>query len=261
MPSSSGERRSTSRSLRRSRRTRLTRRASRRLRAVVLVHRAGRRRACPRRSAATRSATRSISSRFCVDEHDRAAGVPQRRGPLPQPPPLLGVERGSRLVEQEHVRRAEQRDREVRGAGGCRRRGSRWEPPSPGSSKSAEQALGRGARVVLALEPREELEVLPRGEPAVVRRPLRRPPDAHALAPLDRPALGSSAPARSASSVDLPAPFGPDERDRVAVPDLELDAARARRVRRTCGRRLGRRGAARAASTAGRGRRIGRRHR
>jgi hypothetical protein len=50
------------------------------------------------------------------------------------------------------------------------------------------------------------------------------------------PRSAPSAPASSESSVDLPAPFGPDERERLAVPDLELDRLERGRLPKLRGR-------------------------
>ena len=113
---------------------------------------------------------------------------------------------------------------------------SRWRLPterlalgrgSSGRSNSAEQAR-RGRRwVVLALELGEQLEVLARGQAAVVSRPLRRPADRHARPPLDRAPGRRSPPARRASNVDFPAPFGPS-----SATDLAPRAPRGRRLQR-----------------------------
>ena len=46
-------------------------------------------------------------------EHDRAAVITERGHDLPQPPSLSWIERRRRLVEQEHARVTEQRERDV----------------------------------------------------------------------------------------------------------------------------------------------------
>ena len=74
--------------------------------------------------------------------------------------------------------------------------------------EAVEQPRRPRRRVAHALELREELEVLARGEARVVRGALRHPADATRVAST-MPSLASIAPARIASSVDLPAPFGP----------------------------------------------------
>src|SRR5262249_55879092 len=92
-----------------------------------------------------------------------------------------------------------------------------------GEAEVAEQALGGELRVVLALEPREQLEVLARREPSVLGRPLRRPADARALAPLDRPDAGLERAGEQRQERRLARAVRADERQRLAVPQLELD--------------------------------------
>ncbi len=97
-------------------------------------------------------------------------------------------------------------------------------------------------RVAGPLEPREELEVLTRREPPVVGGPLRHPADADApRARSTVPLLGCSAPARIASSVDLPAPFGPTSASASPGGTSRSVGLRARRGRRSGGRRRARR--------------------
>ena len=261
-PSSSGERRSTSRSLRRSRAIRFTPSRLSTWSPVVLVARAGRRRGGPRRSATTRSATRSTSSTFCVTKTTAPPRVPQRGRALPQPPALVAgrARRSARRAGARPGRRA------------ARSRGSsRWRLPTErfalgaavaGQLERREQRLGRGTRVVLALEPREQLEVLAGGEAPVVRRPLRHPADARrpsrrSTVPVARP----QRPGEDREQRRLARAVRADEREHLAVPDLELDrlerdvvaeapadAARREQRRRLRSQRLAAAGAARAAA-------------
>ncbi len=82
----------------------------------------------------------------------------------------------------------------------------------------------------LSVQPGEELEVLARRQPPVVRRPLRHPADARALA-LDAAARSARAPRRGCeSSVDLPAPFGPTSATRLALASSRSSGASTRRA-------------------------------
>ena len=154
-------------------------------------------------------------------EHDRAPALRVLHGGLPEPPPLRRVERRGRLVQEQHVGVAEQRDREVqplavarpRGARSGRRRpaartrraarvGGRRRLGSPSSSANSSR-FSRGG------QPRRSAPARCGVQPT--RTPARRSTE---------PQLGSSPPASSASSVDLPAPFGPSRAttSRLAAP-------------------------------------------
>ena len=203
------------------------------------------------RRSLRRTSSGGASARAPVDELERAVG--ERRELLPvvrrdeHPPPRS---RTSRAISQRRPRCAG--SSEAVGSSSSRTCG----PPSSASATSSRCRLptdSDSARVggssnsaqsrsappgVGALSAREQLEVLARREPPVVRRPLRHPADARAV-PLDRAAVGSRAPARIASSVDLPAPFGPTsattspggERRRRCGSSATLEPKRARRPR------------------------------
>src|SRR5207253_10044940 len=103
----------------------------------------------------------------------------------PQPPTLAGVERRRRLVEEEHARRAQERNRHVEAlpvSDRERRRG-----PVGRQVEGGEQTIGSERGPLLSFEPGEKLEILARAESVVEGRPLRDPADAHAVDALDRP--------------------------------------------------------------------------
>ena len=152
-----------------------------------------------------RSARPASSSQWCVATSTAPPPLAHVARDLPERAALRRVERGGRLVEQQHPRRGEQRDRDVEPL-----------PVADGERGRAhvgrQLELGRAARrrapAGTPSSAREEAEVLARRQPPVVRRALRHPADrARAARPCRR-----SARARrrgSTSSVDLPAPFGP----------------------------------------------------
>jgi hypothetical protein len=141
---------------------------------------------------------------------------------VPETPALPGVQRGRRLVEQQHRRVREQPDREVQPlahpaaerrhdvAGALREVGER------------EDAVDRP--VAGALQPREELEVLAHRQPPVDRRLLRHP--AH----LPRTARHGAGVGRLQAGEHrqqrrLARPVGAEHRDDLAGRHVEVDAA------------------------------------
>ena len=198
------------------------------------------------------------------DEDDRAAAVPDGPRRLPEPRPLPRVERRGRLVEEEHLRVGEERDREVEALAVADREGRRravvrrelepleqrrrGRPPARAARRARGSAAARAVRSGRAAAASSR-----RGAP----RPAR---------PCPRSAR--SAPARIASSVDLPAPFGPTsasvspgghveigrlERDVVAVPARDA-ARREQRASLNALRRRGLRPPARPAAASARSR-------
>ena len=168
----------------------------------------------PSSSAATRSATCSRSSRFCVTSTTRAAAVADAARRLPEPPPLARVERGGRLVEQQHLGSPSS---EIA-------RSSRWRFPtesvaagrsSSGQLEPREQpraALGSGSPSSRAKSSR----FWRAREPAVVGgrcgiQPARTPSRRSTV-----PSLGSSAPGEDREQRRLAGAVRPDERERLA---------------------------------------------
>jgi hypothetical protein len=154
-------------------------------------------------------------------EDDCAAALARRVDPLPQPLPLGRIERRRRLVEEEDLRRAEERDREVQalpvadGERAARATAVR-------KLEGAKERGGRGGRVGLVLQAREELEVLARREAAVERGPLRCPADPRILRPLDRALARVERPGEEREQRRLAGPVRPDERDDLAGRDDEV---------------------------------------
>ena len=214
-----------------------TRRSCRRRRGGPrAARRRGRRRARPPRGSGSR-------------RRPRRPPLAGRRHALPEPPPLAGVERGGRLVEQEHV---------AGSPSSAIARLSRWRLPTEsvraratlaGQLELARAAVRRRRPGRASPSSRANSSRFSRAESrAVLRRPLRRPADAHALAPLDRRRRSARArPARIASSVDLPAPFGPTSAS--VSPSADLEVGRLERARRAPKRRPRAAGGAAAAST------------
>ena len=199
---------------------------------------------------------RSTSSRFWVAKTTAPPRAAQRGHALPQAPPLVGVERRGRLVEQQHLRVAEQRDGEVQPLAVADRE-VRARRGLAGQLERLEQPLGRRARVVLALEPREQLQVLARGQAPVLRGPLRRPADARALAPLDLADCSPRARRRAARAASTCRRRSGRRARARRRPRPRARPARARSSGRTAGRRRGPRAVVSTGSTARRCRRIG----
>ena len=109
---------------------------------------------------------------------------------LPEPRPLARVEADAGLVEQQHRRPREQPDRDVDpllvAAGEA---GDDLVAPLAEAGQ-LEHLLGRGVRVLVPLEPREQQQVLLHRQPPVERRLLRHP--------ADRPVRGTAARRRRA---------------------------------------------------------------
>src|SRR5438552_13096848 len=92
-------------------------------------------------------------------EAHRAGLRAQRADDLPRAAPLPRIERGRRLVEQQRLRRAEERERDVQPLPVADRELARR--PLLGRQREAlEQPTRRAGSIGDALEPREELEVL-----------------------------------------------------------------------------------------------------
>src|SRR5438045_6564743 len=115
--------------------------------------------------------------RMLRHEDEGDTGLAQPLQAHPEPVALLGVERRRRLVEQQRLRRAEQRDREVEALPVADRE-LRGREAVRRQLELLEQAARRSRWVGLPFEAREELEVLARREPAVLPRALRGPADA-----------------------------------------------------------------------------------
>ena len=107
-------------------------------------------------------------------EEDAAARAAHARDELPEAAAPARVERGGRLVEEQHRRLPEQADREVQPL--LVPDGELDRAPLLHVEPDLRESTGDGgARVGEAGQAGEELEVLARGEPAVERRPLRHP--------------------------------------------------------------------------------------
>ena len=132
-----------------------------------------------------------------------------------------GIEGSRGLVDEEHPRRAEERDREVEPLAIADREVAA-RPAAVGQLEIGEQARRRRPRVRLALEPREELEVLARGQSSVVRRPLRRPADAQILESLDLSLRRIESTGQHGQEGRLAGAVRAHERDRLARRDGEV---------------------------------------
>src|SRR5207244_2321576 len=126
------------------------------------------------------------------------------------------------------------------------------------------QARGRAFGILLFLEPCEELEVLARRQPSVVRSPLRHPADARPRSALDATVARFQRTREDREQRRLPRAVRPDERDGLARIELEVDrcqrdlrsepardAARAQQKRHGAAAAGGRSGATSSASGGG----------
>jgi hypothetical protein len=141
------------------------------------------------------------------DEEKGQACFPLGVEPLPEPLPLLGVEGGRRVVEQQRVWFAEQRDREVeplavpdRQIAGEDTAVRELELPNSSAACSGRAPPSRRAKSSRFSRGESWAYWAGRCGAHPIRAPARRSTE---------PDEGSSAPASSPSSVDLPAPFGP----------------------------------------------------
>jgi murein DD-endopeptidase MepM/ murein hydrolase activator NlpD len=108
---------------------------------------------------------------------------------VPEPPALPRIERRGRFVEQKHVGSPEKGNGEVEPLLVARRK-LRRQPSVVGELEQLDEARRGGGGIVDALETREELEVLPRRQPGVVRGPLRNPADSAGSVARFHPAVG-----------------------------------------------------------------------
>jgi len=173
------------------------------------------------------------------DEEQRDAALTLELEALPEPLPLLRVQRRSGLVEQQRVRIAEQRDREVQALPVADRELAR-EDSVPRQLELLQQPLGRPLRPLLCSEPREQLEVLARRQAPVLSGTLRRPTDARAGPSLDDARRRLERARKQRQQSRLAGPVRADERDRLAVRQLEISRCegepRAEAPRRRPGR-------------------------
>jgi formate/nitrite transporter len=174
------------------------------------------------------------------DIYGRGAGRAHDVGELgSQPLAQRGVQRGQRLVEQKEARRR----REGAGQGhpllltaGQRRHRPPRRPGRPTSSSSSATRACRAGRAIPAIRrPKATLPPTSRWAnswPSWNIRPnprrctgtgVRSAPSQHT-----RPASGTSRPATTRSSVDLPQPDGPQQRDHLAGRDSERHAVHGR---------------------------------
>ena len=194
----------------------LARRARRRQTRYVMPARAGCR--GKRRDALGR---REWRRRASARRRERRA--PRRAAPIP-----ALVEAGIRLVEEQEVGVVQERAAErepLLHAPRVRRRRARAAPPrarsARGASRSARAAPARGTggrrgRGSRARTARGRREARGRGTRCGSR----------AAETSSSPRVGASRPAQSASSVDLPEPFGPVTTRKLALGDIEVEAAK-----------------------------------
>ena len=150
----------------------------------------GRRRG-PLSSAATESGEAADLLRVLRREHGRAAVGRDRLDELPDARALRRVERGGRLVEEQHLGLGEERDADVH-ALLLSRRELTGRAVGRVDGDAREHPLHRRLGIVEPFEPGEEPKVLARGEPPVLRRPLRRPADPRAARAATRRCLRSA---------------------------------------------------------------------
>src|SRR5206468_4143270 len=103
-----------------------------------------------------------------------------------------------------------------------------------------EQPQGRARRIGVALEPREELEVLARREPTVQSRALWHPADARTGSPLDRALARRQRAREEREQRRLPGAVRADNRDDVALAHLEIGRAEGEPVAEGASRSSGR---------------------
>ena len=164
----------------------------------------------PRSMMATRSASRSTSSSSWVVEQDGRAGGPQRRDAIPGRPLGRGVHARGRLVEDQQLRAAEEREGQREALLLAAR-----QPPVAGPRGIDRGRRPRAARRVLgvAVEAAVQPEHLARRGPVVDAALLEHQPDprpeapsvprrvqARAPAPSRRPAVDSPRGSRPSSS-------------------------------------------------------------
>jgi hypothetical protein len=157
-------------------------------------------------------------------EDDGASTFAHLRGDLPEPSALARVERGRRLVEEQHVGLGEERDREIEPLLVSSRE-VRGQPTVVGEVEEPDESVCGLNRIGDSLEAGEELEVLPGRETRVMGRTLRYPPDLGTgvvLAPPDQLSLTR----RERAGEDreqgrLAGAVGPDESDRFRGVDVE----------------------------------------
>ena len=135
------------------------------------------------------------------------------------------VQRRGRLVEEEHVRLGEERHRQIEALLVPRGQVTRRTVVRRDLDE-AKQAVRRSLRVLDLLEAREELEVLARGQPAVLGRALRHPADlrgrtvvgAHREAAVG----GAQSPRENREQGGLARAVRADEGERVAGANVEV---------------------------------------
>ena len=161
------------------------------------------------------------------EDHRRAAPG-ELADELPEPRPLARVEADAGLVEEQGDRPREQTDRDVDPLLVAPREAGDGLVPPLAQPGQLEHLLDRGVRVLVALEPREEQQVLLDGQPPVERRLLGDPAD-RAAGQLDLALVGLGHPGEDREQRRLAGPVGPDHRDQLAGPDREVEPRSASR--------------------------------
>ena len=200
-------------------------------------------------SSASRSPSSSASSTSCVTSTVVVGRSAQQVAePLVHPQPGLRVERGERLVEQQHRRAGGEhlRDRPALAhPAGQLPRQAVGEALEPGAGQQVADHLGH-LRPGGALRARPEGQVVAQGQPGEQPARLRHHPPRRRRAgrPARRPAAprptsAGSNPASSRSSVDFPQPDGPEHRQHRAGRGHEVDAAEDQQVAERLGQPAG----------------------
>ena len=158
------------------------------------------------------------------DQHGRRAGRGEEPAQIVEQRLARGrIERGERLVEEEHVRRGREGSREAHALGLAARQPVHGPVRQRGDAETVEPVPGPpvGLRARHAAQPTREARVVEDGAPAERATPGRRTPCAArqasrsasvaGTAPWSRtvPRVGRARSASARRSVDFPAPFGP----------------------------------------------------
>ena len=181
---------------------------------------------------AERSPWRIASSTDWVE--NISARPPPRRlvQPSPQPVALVGAEGRRRLVEQEDLgspARAIARFRRWRVP--VESFAADWSAKRPRSARAIRSSAAASGSSRL-LEGGEQAQVLAGREARVERRLLGHPADArgHPVGPGDGALAGAADPREDRQQGGLPGAVRPEQRDRLARPQVEVDAVQGREV-------------------------------